>query len=97
MAVPLFVPGGRSFVPACACRRAARKGLSRTAVALALPLASVLPGHAFYEAFQVKRYFTAFFTFTRAAAGLRRLYRRETAGQLLARLSTSREYYPSDD
>jgi hypothetical protein len=24
--VPLFVPGGRSFVPACACRRAARKG-----------------------------------------------------------------------
>jgi len=25
-AVPLFVPCGRSFVPACACRRAARKG-----------------------------------------------------------------------
>src|SRR4029077_17453377 len=25
-AVPLFVPGGRSFVPACACRRAARRG-----------------------------------------------------------------------
>jgi hypothetical protein len=25
-AVPLFVPGGRSFVPACARRRAARKG-----------------------------------------------------------------------
>ena len=24
--VPLFVPGGCSFVPACACRRAARKG-----------------------------------------------------------------------
>ena len=28
-AVPLFVPGGRSFVPACARRRAARKGPSR--------------------------------------------------------------------
>jgi hypothetical protein len=38
-AVPLFVPGGRSFVPACACRRAARKGPSRLAVALSLPLA----------------------------------------------------------
>jgi Transcription termination factor nusG len=24
--VPLFVPGGRSFVPACACRWAARRG-----------------------------------------------------------------------
>src|SRR5215813_621695 len=46
MAVPLFVPGGRSFVPACACRRAARKGPSRLAVGRALPLASVLPGHA---------------------------------------------------
>src|SRR6516164_7370526 len=46
MAVPLFAPGGRSFVPAYACRRAARKGPSRLAVALALPLASVLPGHA---------------------------------------------------
>src|ERR1700752_4080709 len=45
-AVPLFVPGGRSFVPACACRRAARKGPSRLAVAVALPLASILPGHA---------------------------------------------------
>jgi hypothetical protein len=45
-AVPLFVPGGRSFVPACACRRAARKGTSRLAVALALPLAPALPGHA---------------------------------------------------
>src|SRR5499433_3889103 len=44
--VPLFVPGGRSFVPACACRRAARKGPSRLAVALALPLAPALPGHA---------------------------------------------------
>src|SRR5215472_4727902 len=46
MAVPLFVPGGRSFVPTCACRRAARKGPSRLAVGRALPLASVLPGHA---------------------------------------------------
>jgi hypothetical protein len=46
IAVPLFVPGGRSFVPACACRRAARKGPSRLAVAQALPLASMLPGHA---------------------------------------------------
>src|SRR5215468_5014056 len=46
MAVPLFAPGGRSFVPACACRRAARKGPSRLAVAPALPLASMLPGHA---------------------------------------------------
>jgi hypothetical protein len=44
--VPLFVPGGRSFVPACACRRAARKGPSRLAVALALSLAPALPGHA---------------------------------------------------
>jgi hypothetical protein len=26
IAVPLFVPGGRSFVPACACRRAAHRG-----------------------------------------------------------------------
>src|SRR5215475_899025 len=45
MAVPLFVPGGRSFVPTCACRRAARKGPSRLAVGQALPLASMLPGH----------------------------------------------------
>jgi hypothetical protein len=45
-AVPLFVPGGRSFVSACACRRAARKGPSRLAVALALPRASMLPGRA---------------------------------------------------
>src|SRR5215471_17465674 len=44
MAVPLFAPGGRSFVPTCACRRAARKGPSRLAVAPALPLASMLPG-----------------------------------------------------
>src|SRR5262245_58709419 len=44
--VPLFVPDGCSFVPACACRRAARKGSSRLAVALALPLAPALPGHA---------------------------------------------------
>ena len=27
------------------------------------PLAPPLPGHALYEAFEVKRYFTAFFTF----------------------------------
>jgi hypothetical protein len=44
--VPLFVPGGCSFVPACACRHAARKGPSRLAVALALPLAPASPGHA---------------------------------------------------
>ena len=45
-AVPLFEPGGRSFVPACAYRCAARKGQSGLAVAQALPLASMLPGHA---------------------------------------------------
>ena len=45
-AVPLFVPDGRSFVPACACRRAARKGPSRLAVTLVLPLAHLPPGHA---------------------------------------------------
>jgi hypothetical protein len=39
------------------------QGPSRLAVAQALPLASMLPGHALYEAFQVKRYFAAFFTF----------------------------------
>src|SRR5258706_7891771 len=44
-AVPLFVPGGRSFVPTCGCRDAPRAGPSRLAVALALPLAPVLPGH----------------------------------------------------
>src|SRR5262249_24114152 len=44
-AVPLFVPGGRSFFPTCACSRAARKGPSRLAVGQALPLASMLPGH----------------------------------------------------
>jgi hypothetical protein len=44
--VPLFVPDGCSFVPACACRRVARKGPSRLAVALALALAPALPGHA---------------------------------------------------
>ena len=32
-------------------------------MALAMPLASMLLGHALYEAFQVKRYFTAIFTF----------------------------------
>jgi len=58
-----IVPGGRSFVPACVCRRAARKGAVKAGRSAALPLASVLPGHALYEAFQVKRYFTAFFTF----------------------------------
>src|SRR6516165_1419819 len=46
IAVPLFAPGGRSFVPACACRRVAHRGPSRLAVALVLPLASLLPGHA---------------------------------------------------
>src|SRR5439155_11303596 len=35
-----------SFVPACARRRAARKGPSRLAVTLVLPLAPLLPGHA---------------------------------------------------
>jgi hypothetical protein len=39
------------------------QGPSRLAVAQASPLASMLPGHALYEAFQVKRYFVAFFTF----------------------------------
>ena len=39
------------------------QGPSRLAVARVLSLASMLPGHALYEAFQVKRYFTAFFTF----------------------------------
>jgi hypothetical protein len=39
------------------------QGPSRLAVAQASPLASMLPGHALYEAFQVKRYFAAFFTF----------------------------------
>src|ERR1700758_1272531 len=45
-AVPLFVPGGRSFVPACARRRAARKGPSRPSVVLSCRLASPLPGRA---------------------------------------------------
>ena len=44
--VPLFEPGGRSFVPACVCRRARAQGPSRLAVARAQPLASMLPGHA---------------------------------------------------
>jgi hypothetical protein len=42
----LFVPGGRSFVPACDRQLAARKGPSRLAVALSLRLAPVLLGHA---------------------------------------------------
>ena len=62
-AVPLFVPGGRSFVPTCGPRTRRAQGPSRLAVAQASPLASVLPGYALYEAFQVKRYFTAIFTF----------------------------------
>ena len=53
---PFLRPGLRVQV-----RRA--QGPSRLAVARVLPLASMLPGHALYEAFQVKRYLTAFFTF----------------------------------
>jgi hypothetical protein len=45
-AVPLFVPGGRSFVPTCGPRRRRAQGLSRLAVAQASPRASMLPGHA---------------------------------------------------
>ena len=45
-AVPLFVPCSRSFVPADARPSAARKGASRLAVALCLPITSALPGHA---------------------------------------------------
>ena len=45
-AVPLFVPGGRSFVPACARETRRAQGPSRLAVALVLPLAPALPGHA---------------------------------------------------
>src|SRR4029077_2820835 len=44
--VPLFVPGGRSFVPTCEPRTRRAQGPSRQAVALALPLAPMLPGHA---------------------------------------------------
>src|ERR1700757_3027693 len=44
MAVPLFAPGGRSFVPACACRCAARKGRQGWPSRWPCPLASVLPG-----------------------------------------------------
>jgi hypothetical protein len=57
------VPGGRSFVPTCEPRTRRAQGPSRLAVAQALPLASMLPGHALYEVFEVKRYFTAFFIF----------------------------------
>src|SRR6516162_10701354 len=45
-AVPLFVPGGRSFVPTCGPRTRRAQGPSRLAVAQASPLASVLPGYA---------------------------------------------------
>jgi hypothetical protein len=46
--VPLFVSGGRSFVPACACRRAARRGAVKGGRRAALRLASMQPGHALY-------------------------------------------------
>src|SRR5579872_3321016 len=45
-AVPLFVPGGRSFVPTCEPRTRRAQVRSRLAVAQASPLASMLPGHA---------------------------------------------------
>src|SRR5215475_11037680 len=45
-AVPLFVPGGRSFVPALRVQSRRAQGPSRLAVAQALPLVSMLPGHA---------------------------------------------------
>jgi hypothetical protein len=46
-AVPLFVPGGRSFVPTCGMQKLRRaQGPSRLAVAGALPLAPAWPGHA---------------------------------------------------
>src|SRR5215211_1917718 len=41
-AVPLFVPSGRSFVPACGYAGAPRAG----AVAMSSPLALAFPGHA---------------------------------------------------
>src|ERR1700756_5490679 len=47
-AVPLFVPGGRSYVPTCGPRTRRAQGPSRLAVAQAPPLASMLPGHALY-------------------------------------------------
>ena len=45
-AVPVFVPGGRSFVPTSGRGGAPPVGTSRLAVARALPLAPALPGHA---------------------------------------------------
>ena len=45
-AVPLFVPGGRSFVPTCGCRGAPRAGTVKVGRRVALPLAPALPGHA---------------------------------------------------
>jgi len=52
------VPSSRPARAGAPCTGAVKAG--RRA---ALPLASMLPGHALYEAFQVKRYSTAFFTF----------------------------------
>src|SRR5215471_14585911 len=45
-AVPLFVPGGRSFVPACDPLTRRAQGPSRLAVALVLPHSPALPGQA---------------------------------------------------
>src|SRR5215470_2429109 len=45
MAVPLFVPGGRSFVPAWACRTGRAEGAVKAGRRTGLPLASMLPGH----------------------------------------------------
>jgi hypothetical protein len=61
-----FLCSCREAVPSsrparCAGHRA--QGLSRLAVAVASVLAPAFAGHALYEAFEIKRYFTAFFTF----------------------------------
>src|SRR5215470_6381361 len=53
----------RSFTPACACSGARRAGTVKAGCRAWLSTTSASPGHALYEAFQVKRYFTAFFTF----------------------------------
>src|SRR5258708_6297621 len=42
--VPLFVPGGRSFVPTCGCRGAPRAGTVKVGRRACL-VAPVLPGH----------------------------------------------------
>src|SRR5215471_12252395 len=55
-AVPFFVPARTS----CGASRAGTVKAGRCAW---LSTTSASPGHALYEAFQVKRYFTAFFTF----------------------------------